>query len=162
MGDSLKILPLCSIIAVRVSCHAIMRVLYRLGAQVCNRSIESKVLTLHQEVPIQLPRCNELLCNWEEFLEQYQVTSLVTQINFLQNMSFQKEINCDFDSICENWSVWEYVVNLFVEKSKFQSWCKIFVTNYSVEMFNFKVRKFQRHNITKINGQLFMQTIEES
>ena len=52
--------------------------------------------------------------------------------------------------------------NLFVEKSEFQSWCKIFVTNYSVEMCNFKVRKFQRHNITKINGQLFMQTIEES
>ncbi len=34
---------------------------------------EQKVLTLHQEVPVQLPKCSDLLCDWEQFNTQFQV-----------------------------------------------------------------------------------------
>ena len=32
-----------------------------------------KVLTLHQEHPVKLELCDELLCDWEQFLDIYKV-----------------------------------------------------------------------------------------
>jgi len=32
-----------------------------------------KVLTLHQETPVKLELCDDLLCDWNQFLQAYQV-----------------------------------------------------------------------------------------
>lgn len=42
-----------------------------------------KVLTLHQETPVKLELCDDLLCDWNQFLQAY-----------------QEDISCDFDGMC--------------------------------------------------------------
>lgn len=39
----------------------------------CDSDPIHRILTLHQEAPIQLPKCDQLLCDWDQFTSAYQV-----------------------------------------------------------------------------------------
>ncbi len=68
----------------------------------CNDGVG--VLTLYDEAPVQLPGCDDILCNYEQFKQIYAVRSklskTVKKINLLL-FFVQDAVACPIDDICE-------------------------------------------------------------
>ena len=62
-----------------------------------------KVMTFLQERPVQLPKCEDLACDWQTFKDIYAVSKAL-KINVLVFIwfFFQSDINCLFDELCQD------------------------------------------------------------